>query len=253
MGIYALTGGATGIGAAIKARLEAKGHRVIMVDLKGADITADLATAKGRATAVEGIKAAAPEGLNGLITSAGVGSHIPDHRLITNVNYFGTVKVVEELVDLVALKKGSIVLLSSNSAPMSTSEHYVDLLLEGNETAALDESDKIGGHEAYSGSKKAVARWMRRNAPVFARRGVTINAIAPGYTETPMTKVVSDDPQYGESIKRFKESIPIGRAGEPKDIAALVDFLVGGESGFICGSVVFIDGGHDAMLRADEF
>ena len=132
MRTYALTGGATGIGAAIKARLEAKGHRVIMVDLKDADITANLATTEGRATAVEGIKAAAPEGLDGLITSAGVGSHIPDHRLIASVNYFGTVKVVEELVDLVALKRGSIVLLSSNSAPMSTNEQYVDLLLEGN-------------------------------------------------------------------------------------------------------------------------
>jgi NAD(P)-dependent dehydrogenase (short-subunit alcohol dehydrogenase family) len=253
MRTYALTGGATGIGAAIKARLEAKGHRVIMVDLKDADIMANLATSEGRATAVEGIKAAAPQGLDGLITSAGVGSHIPDHRLIASVNYFGSVKVVEELVDLIALKRGSIVLLSSNSAPMSTSERYVDLLLEGNETEALDESEKISGHEAYSGSKKAIAKWMRRNAPAFARRGATINAIAPGYTETPMTKVVSDDAQYGESIKRFKESIPIGRAGEPEEIAALVDFLVGGESEFICGSVIFIDGGHDAMLRADEF
>jgi len=253
MRTYALTGGATGIGAAIKARLVNQGHRVIVVDLKDADITANLATAEGRTAAIEGIKATASEGLDGLITSAGVGSHMTDHRLIASVNYFGSVHVAEQLVDLVALKKGSIVLLSSNSAPMATSERYVDLLLAGDEKNALDESENISGHEAYSGSKKAIAKWVRRNAPAFARRGATINAIAPGYTETPMTKVVSEDPQYGESIKRFKETIPIGRAGEPADIAALVDFLMGDESGFICGSVIFIDGGHDAMLRADQF
>ena len=253
MGIYALTGGATGIGAAIKSNLIARGHRVIVVDLKDADITADLSTAAGRTIAVDGIKGLAPEGLDGLITSAGVGSHIPNHRLIASVNYFGTVNLTEQLADLVALKNGAIVLLSSNSAPMATSNDYVDLLLSGNEDAALEESEKITGHEAYSGSKQAIARWMRRMAPAFARRGITINALAPGYIETPMTKVVSEDPKYGDSIKRFKESIPAGRAGKPEDIAELVELLLNPKSRFICGSVLFIDGGHDAMLRADQF
>ena len=136
---------------------------------------------------------------------------------------------------------------------MATSNDYVDLLLSGNEDAALEESEKITGHEAYSGSKQAIARWMRRVAPAFARRGITSNALAPGYIETPMTKVVSEDPKYGDSIKRFKESIPAGRAGKPEDIAELVEFLLNPKSRFICGSVLFIDGGHDAMLRADQF
>ena len=253
MRIYALTGGATGIGAAIKSLLITRGHRVIVVDLKDADITADLSTTIGRTAAVDGIKGLAPEGLDGLVTCAGVGSHIPNHRLIASVNYFGTVKVTEQLADLVAVKNGAIVLLSSNSAPMSTSNDYVDLLLSGDEDAALDASEKITGHEAYSGSKQAIARWMRRKAPAFARQGITINALAPGYTETPMTKVVSEDPKYGDSIKRFKESIPAGRAGKPEDIAELVEFLLNPKSRFICGSVLFIDGGHDAMLRADQF
>ena len=56
-----------------------------------------------------------------------------------------------------------------------------------------------------------------------------------------------------DSIKRFKESIPAGRAGKPEDIAELVEFLLNPKSRFICGSVLFIDGGHDAMLRADQF
>ena len=253
MGIYALTGGATGIGAAIKSLLITRGHRVIVVDLKDADITADLSTTIGRTAAVDGIKGLAPEGLDGLVTCAGVGSHIPNHRLIASVNYFGTVKVTEQLADLVAVKNGAIVLLSSNSAPMSTSNDYVDLLLSGDEDAALDASEKITGHEAYSGSKQAIARWMRRKAPAFARQGITINALAPGYTETPMTKVVSEDPKYGDSIQRFKVCAPVGRAGKPEDIADFVDFLLGPKSRFICGSVLFIDGGHDAMLRADQF
>ncbi|NQV64694.1 MAG: SDR family NAD(P)-dependent oxidoreductase, partial [SAR86 cluster bacterium] len=89
MRIYALTGGATGIGAAIKQRLLANGHQVIVVDVTDADIIADLSTADGRQRAIDDIHERAPDGLDGLITCAGLGSHIPDRGLVTRVIYFG--------------------------------------------------------------------------------------------------------------------------------------------------------------------
>ncbi|MBK9665569.1 MAG: hypothetical protein IPO61_07535 [Gammaproteobacteria bacterium] len=58
---------------------------------------------------------------------------MPNHPLITQVNYFGTVELVEGLKDLVAAKRGAIVLISSNSAPMNNSPEFVDLLLSGDE------------------------------------------------------------------------------------------------------------------------
>lgn len=252
MGLYALTGGATGIGAAIKQRLLDNGHEVIVADIRNADIEADLSTDEGRATAISEFRKAAADGLDGLITSAGLASHVPDHGLITGVNFFGTTSVVEGLQDSLASKGGSVVLISSNSAPQCQDEEFINLLLSGDEAAARAHAESMEGHQVYSGTKLAVVRWMRRNTVPLAKLGMRINAIAPGYTETPMTQATHDDPAYGEAIKQFKASIPVGRPGQPDDIANVAEFLLGDKAAFICGSVFFVDGGHDAMFRPDN-
>ena len=253
MGTYVITGSATGIGGAIRERLAQAGHRVIGVDLKDADVIADLSTDAGREAAVAGVRSLAAGGLDGMITCAGLASHVADHALIASVNYFGSTVLVESLADLLATNSASVVMIASNSAPMSTDDEYVDLQLDGNETAARARANEISGHESYSGSKLAVSRWLRRNTREFAGKGIRINAVAPGYTETPMTKSVAEDPTYGDSIRQFVASIPMGRAGQPEDISNLVEFLLSDKASFICGSVLFIDGGHDAMLRSDNF
>jgi NAD(P)-dependent dehydrogenase (short-subunit alcohol dehydrogenase family) len=252
MGIYAMTGGATGIGAAIKQRLRAEGNRVIVVDIKEADIIADLSSREGRQAAVAAIREAAAEGLDGLVTCAGLGSNVPNHPLITQVNYFGTVELIEGLKDLVAAKLGSIVLISSNSAPMNNSPEFVELLLSGEEPQALSYSETIAAQEVYSGTKKAVALWMRSKAADYAAAGVRMNAVAPGYTQTPMTEQVENDPTYGPAIRDFMASIPVGFPGKPEDQAAATSFLLSPQARFICGSVLFVDGGHDAMFRPHQ-
>ena len=253
MKTYAMTGGATGIGAAIKESLTAAGHHLIVVDIKDADIEADLSSAEGRSTAIAAITAAAPDGLDGFIACAGVGSHIPDPSLISNVNYLGTTELVTGVADALAAKHGAVVLISSNSAPMCTNTAYIEALLDNDTDWLSTELASIDGHTAYSGSKQAVARWMRRNTAAYAARGVRMNAVAPGYTETPMTAAVKNDATYGDAIREFVASIPVGRPGAPEDMANAVNFLLSEEASFVCGSVLFVDGGHDAMLRADQF
>ena len=107
--------------------------------------------------------------------------------------------------------------------------------------------------QVYSGSKQAVSRWMRRNTQAYALEGIRLNAIAPGYTRTPLSAAVEDDPVYGDAIKQFIESIPVGRPGQVQDMAEAASFLLGARAGFICGAVLFVDGGHDAMMRPDSF
>ncbi len=165
MSTYAMTGGATGIGAAIKQRLQAEGHEVIVVDLKDADIIADLSTAEGRQAAVEAVKKAAPEGLDGLVTCAGLGSNVPNHPLITHVNYYGTVELIEGLREQLAAKKGAVVLVSSNSAAMNRSPEFVQTLLSGDENKAIADCEDLEAQEVSSGTKKAVAYWMRSKVP----------------------------------------------------------------------------------------
>ncbi len=108
---------------------------------------------------------------------------------------------------------------------------------------------EVSGHDCYSGSKQAVAKWMRKNAPQFAAQGIRLNAIAPGYTETAMTKAVADDPQYGDAIRQFVASIPMQRPGSPEDMADAAEFLLSDKASFVAGSMLYIDGGHDAMFR----
>jgi nucleoside-diphosphate-sugar epimerase len=87
MGIYALTGGATGIGAAIKQQLIDQGHELIVVDIKDADIIADLASADGRDKAIAAILAAAPDGLDGFVPCAGIAPIVTPSSLIVSVNF----------------------------------------------------------------------------------------------------------------------------------------------------------------------
>ena len=253
MGTYAMTGGATGIGAAIRKHLENAGHRLIVVDLKEADINADLSSEAGRAEALKGIAADAGDGLDGFIACAGVSGSVPVKALIPSVNYFGAIDLVEGQRDLLAARRGSVVLISSNSAPMDTRADYVDTLLSGDEAAARALAEDTDGHALYSGSKQALARWMRRTTQAYAAQGIRLNAVAPGYTRTPMTEAVAKDPAYADAIKQFLESIPLQRAGEPEDMAKAVSYLLSDDASFVCGSVLFVDGGHDAMLRPDSF
>ncbi len=254
MGTYAMTGGATGIGAAVKEQLRDAGHTVIVVDIKEADIVTDLSTAEGRQVAIDGIHAAAPEGLDGFVPCAGLGPSVSPCSLIARVNYFAAVATIEGVKELVAKKSGVIVPISSNSASMpGLNESYIALLLEDNESGATALVDTLDSHNAYAGSKCALTRWMRRNAASYAKLGVRLNAVAPGFTQTPLTDKLLEDEQLGVVIKEFNESIPIGRSGQPVDIANVICFLLSPAASFVCGSVFFVDGGHDALLRPDQF
>jgi NAD(P)-dependent dehydrogenase (short-subunit alcohol dehydrogenase family) len=251
MATIALTGGATGIGRAIRDLLEAGGHRLLVIDLKNADIEAALSSSAGRKAAIDGVLAGAPDGLDALITCAGVGSHVADSALIASVNFYGSVELIEGLRPALEKRNGCVVLISSNSAPQCQSTELIDAFLQADEARAREVASGLRGHDVYSGSKLALARWMRHQTPDYAAAGIRLNAVAPGYIETPMTAVVAENPEYGESIAAFKASIPLGRAGEPSDIANVVDFLISPKAAFVCGSVLFADGGHDAKFRPD--
>jgi NAD(P)-dependent dehydrogenase (short-subunit alcohol dehydrogenase family) len=253
MKTYALTGGANGIGEAIKKNLQSEGHNVISIDIQNADVVCDLSTIEGRDAAVAAVIDKTSDGLDGFIACAGVGSHIENLSLIPSVNYFGAVDLLEGFKELLVKKTGSVVLISSNSAPAPTDAGYVEALLAGDEEKARERTSAMQGQPAYSGSKQALTRWMRRNNGEYAAKGIRMNAIGPGYTRTAMSAAVEQDPVYGPAIKEFVATIPIQRPGQPEDIANAVNFLLSDAAGFISGSMLFVDGGHDALHRPDSF
>lgn len=254
MGLYCVTGGASGIGAGIVERLRQDGHDVFIVDLQKADILADLSSEEGREAAADGIRAKAPDGLDGFVPCAGIGPGVDPISLITRINYFGAVNLTCAIKDVVAKRRGAIVMISSNSSRMaSCPPEYFDALLGGDEEAACKFIDSKDGQTAYAGGKFAVSVWMRRNTQPWLADGVRLNAVAPGFVTTALTAKGKDDPTYGPLMVEFAKSIPVGREGVPADIAEAVTFLLSDKATFIAGSVLYVDGGHDALLRPDSY
>lgn len=254
MGIYALTGGATGIGAELKRQLIERGDEVITVDIKEGDIVADLSSDAGRQAAIDGISARAPDGLDGFIPCAGLPPVAKPVSLIARVNYFAVIATVEGLRDLLAKKRGAVLIVSSNSAPMVPADDpYVQDCLSGDEQKACAGIEERDGQTAYAGSKRAVTMWMRRHVVPYAAQGIRMNAVAPGITMTPLSEQVMEDEQLGAAMKQFGEMVPLGGVAQPPQIANVMSFLLSPAADFVCGSVFFVDGGSDAMLRNDEF
>jgi NAD(P)-dependent dehydrogenase (short-subunit alcohol dehydrogenase family) len=254
MATYAVTGSASGIGAATKARLEAAGHQVIGVDRVGAEVIADLSTPSGRQEAVAAVVARCADGLSGLITCAGLAG-MPGRpgSLLVSVNYFGVVEVIAGLRDQLAAGGGSVVAISSNSTTCQPgfSLDLVDALLAGDEAVACSLADAEDSLMTYPATKTAIARWIRRNstAAEWIGDGVRLNAVAPGMVETPLVAEGRADPIVGPLLGMYP--MPMGRAGRPEEIAAAIDFLLHME--FCVGTVMLIDGGTEALFRPDDW
>jgi NAD(P)-dependent dehydrogenase (short-subunit alcohol dehydrogenase family) len=261
MGTVVVTGSGSGIGAATAARLRTDGHTVIGVDLRGAEIEADLGTPAGRASAIAEITERSGGVLNGLVPCAGIAG-MPDRpgSTLVSVNYFGTVELLEGLRPLLlAGAPSAAVAISSNSTTTQPgySNELVEVLLSGDEDAAraLADRDKGGSVNAYPASKNAVAKWVRRHAVTeeWGKAGITLNAIAPGMIATPMIDEGRTDPNIQAGLEMFEATIAVGRPGRPEEIAGLIAYLLGPEARFFVGSIIFCDGGTDALFRADDW
>jgi NAD(P)-dependent dehydrogenase (short-subunit alcohol dehydrogenase family) len=247
----AITGSAGGIGSATRARLEADGVRVVGVDVRDAEVIADLSTPEGRAARVEGVAAACDGQLDGVIAAAGI-TH-DDGRLVTAINYFGAVATLEGLRPLLAGRpNAAAIAVSSNSTTTQPGVpvEVAEACLAGDEAAAL----AIAGHGigAYAASKLALARWVRRQAvgDAWIGAGIRLNAVAPGLIRTPMTAESEELILTGLSDVF---PVPIGRAGRAEEVAGLPAYLLSEDAGFFVGRVVTMEGGTDATLRADDW
>ena len=106
---------------------------------------------------------------------------------------------------------------------------------------------------AYAASKTAVARFVRRSAPSeqWAGSGIRLNAITPGAILTPLLQGGLDDEEFRDAIKTLP--IPTGGFGSPETIAKWIKMMLSDAADFMCGSVVVIDGGSDALIRPDDW
>lgn len=250
-----LSGAASGIGAAVRSRLERDGCRVLGVDLRDAEVVADLSDAAGRERALAEVRALAGERLDGLVACAGIGPQFEPRSRILSVNYFGAIALLDGLRPLLACGEApAAVAVSSNSATIAPGADgpLAAACLAGDEGEARRLAEETDGATAYAASKLALARWVRRQAtrPEWAGAGIRLNAVAPGAVRTPLLEEGLEHPVFGAAIRGFP--IPLGgRFGRPEQIAAAICVLLSSDASFCCGSVLFVDGGSDALLRAD--
>ena len=261
MGTYAVTGSASGMGRETAQRLRRDGHTVIGVDIKDADVVADLSTPQGRREAGEGVLAASGGKLDGAVVAAGLGpSPGRDRpRLIAQVNYFGVVELLEAWRPaLAATQSAKVVVVSSNSTTTvpAVPKRTVRAFLAHDAEKAV-RSVKLFGPAApvmiYAASKIAVSYWVRRHAvlPEWAGAGVRINAIAPGAIMTPLLQEQLSNPREAKAVRSFP--VPVGGFGDVAHMADWMCFMLSGAADFLCGSVIFVDGGTDAYFRSDDW
>ncbi len=252
MKTYVVSGAASGIGAATASLLRDEGHRVITVDLRDADVVADLSTGAGRAAAVGGVQELT-DAVHGLVPCAGIGGFTGvDSALVVSVNFFGAVGLVRGLRSQLAAAAGaSVVLLASNSITgmPGWNAAVAGHCLRDDEPAARAAAAEVDSVMVYPATKAALAWWARREGVTepWIGQGIRLNAVAPGMVATPMTEQLRADPLLGQ----FADSYPnaVGRSGEPGEIAALIGFLLSDASSLMVGSVVYADGGTDAILH----
>lgn len=254
---YVVTGSASGIGATTAQLLREGGNRVVGIDLKNADVEADLSTPQGRTDAAAAAIELAGGVVDAVIACAGISAPIPK---TISVNYFGVTELLEALRPaLIKSDAPRAAVVSSMASLQPNSPELVEAALAGDEDAALKAAEALTtqgpevGYLVYPSSKRALSRWVRRASisAEWAGAGIPLNAVAPGTVLTPMTSglLTTDE---GRAMVDAAVPMPLNYHQPPESIANLLIWLTSVENTHLAGQVIYDDGGADATLRGDD-
>jgi NAD(P)-dependent dehydrogenase (short-subunit alcohol dehydrogenase family) len=244
-----VTGAASGIGRASALRFSADGAAVMCadIDLDGAQHTAAMIAEKGRTAAALKVDVGDPGAVEAALrqTVSELGGF---HILFNNAGVSGLGKTWAEVLRINldgvynGLFHGCKMLADRGGGAIVSTASIAGLV--GLMGPPLPEPPPMEyGSGAYQASKAAVVQLTRQFALNYAKRGVRVNAVAPGYIVTPMTAMIRESPEY----TTFLESLhPLGRLGEPEEIAAAAAFLASDEASFVTGVTLPVDGGYTA-------
>ncbi|MDO3634907.1 SDR family NAD(P)-dependent oxidoreductase [Mycolicibacterium arseniciresistens] len=227
-----VTGGGSGIGAAIVARLRADGHHVAILDLNPGDdefaFAADV-TDRGQVDdALTAVRAKlGPIAI--LVNGAGLDSFKKFHDVtferwqrVIDVNLNGVFHCVQAVLpDMIEAGWGRIVNISSSST--HSGAPYM---------------------APYVAAKSAVNGLTKTLALEYGPAGITVNAVPPGFIDTPMMRAAAEKGFLGD-LDQTIAATPVRRMGRPEDIAAACAFLISEEAGYITGQILGVNGGRN--------
>jgi 2-hydroxycyclohexanecarboxyl-CoA dehydrogenase len=239
-----VTGGARGIGRAIVESLLEAGHPVAIADVRAeqAEETArEVSGAGGQVVAVQmdvtdsgsvaaGVERAVSElgQVEVLVNNVGGDELLPfletDESYwdwVVELNFKGQLRVTRAVLPgMVERRFGRVVNVASDAGRVGSSLESV-----------------------YSGAKGGVIAFTKALAREVARRGVTVNAVCPGPTDTPMLREMAEDETGAKLFEALTRAVPMRRLGEPEDVAPAVAFLASDRAGFITGQTLSVSGG----------
>lgn len=222
--IAVITGAAGGIGAALATGFREAGYEVIALDREAGDGVAALDVADEAAVAAFG---ASLDTVAVLVNAAGIlrrGGAEYDPAVfagVIDVNLTGTMRMCTACRPGLAKAKGAIINIASMYSTFGAPHA-----------------------PAYAASKGGIVQLTRSLAVAWAAEGIRVNAIAPGWIETPLTEPAMRDPDRNRAIV---ERTPMGRWGKPQELIGPALFLAGDAARFVTGIVLPVDGGYSAM------
>ena len=232
-----VTGGSRGIGAAVARRLAADGHAVAVNYRAGADaaaaVVAEIEGAGGRAVALGG-DVADPAVPDRLFAEAEERFGAP---VLVLVNNAGITR--DNLAASLSDEEWDEVIDTDLSAAFRMMRRALRPMLRARFGRIVNLASAVAlranaGQSNYAAAKAGLIAATRTTAVEVARRGITVNAVAPGWIDTDMT---ADVP------RELLDAVPARRAGTPEEVAACVGFLASDAAGYVTGAVLTVDGG----------
>ena len=238
----ALVVGSGGLGGASAVALAAQGARVVAVD-RDEEKLEDLA-ARGRAVGADittlAFDVASPEGSRdavekavGIIGTPAIFLHAVGRNDRRPVLELGD----DDWQSIVTLNLSTAWWLGQEVGRRMVAAGYGRMVFVSSVSALLAHAN----HAPYAASKGGINQLMRVMAREWAAAGVTVNAVAPGYVETDLTRAYLDRDGHREELESM---VPAGRLGRPEEVADAVTFLASDRTGFVTGQVLYIDGGR---------
>jgi NAD(P)-dependent dehydrogenase (short-subunit alcohol dehydrogenase family) len=196
--------------------------------------------------------------IGAVVLAAGISPAMGDWRALVEVNFLGTWRGLRAFAPLA--RPGAVAVGFSSMAGMflAAGGHDVDAAIRENpevpdlvdRLAAIDDGFFTAPEAAYRWSKLGVARLCEQEAATWGARGGRVVSVSPGLIEGPMNALEMQD--RGHLIRSLFDRTPLGRMGQPDEVAAVVEFLTSEAASFVSGCDIRIDGGLGAQRVFDQ-